>query len=137
MSTRQSVNVPVTLSTARRQLDQWRHRQHGRKRLPRELWSKAVVLAREHGINKTARTLGLKYDSLKKHLEGTASDAGDPVKAKPPEFLELLPGGLTSPSPECTIEWEDGHGGKIRMHVKGIGVPDLVSFARLFRSGPA
>jgi hypothetical protein len=25
----------------------------------------------------------------------------------------------------------------MRMHVKGIGVPDLVSFARLFRSDPA
>ncbi|MDO8942769.1 MAG: hypothetical protein Q7U75_06270 [Desulfobacterales bacterium] len=93
-------------------------------------------LARVHGINQTARTLGLKYDSLKKHLEGTASDAGDRTP-RPPDFLELLPGGLTSPSPECTIEWEDGHGGKMRMHVKGIGVPDLVSFARLFRSGPA
>jgi hypothetical protein len=95
-----------------------------------------VALAREHGINKTARILGLKYDSLKKHLEGTAPDTRDPGRAKP-DFIELLPGGLTSPSPECTIEWEDGRGGKMRMHVKGIGVPDLVSFARLFRSGPA
>lgn len=95
-----------------------------------------MALAREHGINQTARTLGLKYDSLKKHLDEAAPDAGDPGRAKP-DFIELLPGGLTSPSPECTIEWEDGNGGKIRMHVKGIGVPDLVSFARLFRSDPA
>ena len=136
MSTRQSANVPVTLSTARRQLDQWRRRQHGRKRLPQELWETAVGLAREHGINKTAHILGLKYDSLKKRVEGAAQDTRDPGRAKP-EFIELLPGGLTCPSPECLIEWEDGHGGKMRMHVKGIGVPDLVSFARLFRSGPA
>ena len=137
MSTRQPANVPRALSTARRQFEQWRRRQHGRKRLPKELWEKAVALAREHGINQTARTLGLKYDSLQKHLEGAASDAGDRGKPKPPDFLELLPGGLTSPSPECTIEWEDGSGGKRRLHVKGIGVPDLVSFARLFRSDPA
>jgi hypothetical protein len=136
MSTRQSANVPVTLSTARRQLDQWRRRQPGRKRLPQELWETAVGLAREHGINKTAHILGLKYDSLKKRVEGAAQDARDPGRAQP-EFIELLPGGLTCPSPECLIEWEDGHGGKMRMHVKGIGVPDLVSFARLFRSGPA
>jgi hypothetical protein len=95
-----------------------------------------VGLAREHGINQTARTLGLKYDSLQKHLDRAAPDTRDPGRAKP-DFIELLPGGLTAPSPECTIEWEDGHGGKMRMHVKGIGVPDLVSFARLFRSGPA
>jgi signal recognition particle subunit SEC65 len=126
----------VALSTTRRQFEQWRRRQHGRKRLPKELWEKAVALAREHGINQTARTLGLKYDSLQKHLDGAAPEAGDPGRAKP-DFIELLPGGLTSSSPECMIEWEDGSGGKMRMHVKGIGVPDLVSFARLFRSDPA
>ena len=137
MSTRQPAGVPVVLSTTRRQFEQWRRRQHGRKRLPKELWEKAVALAREHGINQTAHTLGLKYNSLKKHFDGATPDAGNRGKPKPPDFLELLPGGLTSPSPECTIEWEDGSCGKIRMHVKGIGVPDLVSFARLFRSGPA
>ena len=137
MSTRQPAGVPVALSALRRQLDHWRQGQPRRKRLPKELWEKAVALAREHGINQTAHTLGLKYNSLKKHLEGATPDAGDRGKPKPPDFLELLPGGLTSPSPECTIEWEDGNGGKMRMHVKGIGVPDLVSFARMFRSGAA
>ena len=136
MRRRQSVEVPRALELMRREIGQWRRRQSGRKRLPREFWAQAVALAREHGVNKTARTLGLKYDSLRKHLEGAAPDAGNPGRAKP-DFIELLPGGLTSSSPECTIEWEDGHGGKMRMHVKGIGVPDLVSFARLFRSGPA
>jgi len=33
-----------------------------------------VTLARKHGLNKTARALGLKYYSLKKHLEATAVD---------------------------------------------------------------
>jgi hypothetical protein len=136
MSTRQPAGVPVALSALHRQLDHWRHRQPRRKRLPEELWETAVALAREHGINQTARILGRKYDSLQKHLEGTAPDTRDPGRAKP-DFIELLPGGLTCPSPECTIEWEDGHGGKTRMHVKGIGVPDLVSFACLFRSGAA
>jgi hypothetical protein len=101
MSTRQPAGVPVALSITRRQFEQWRRRQHGRKRLPKELWETAVGLAREHGINQTARTLGLKYDSLKKHLEGTTPDTRDPGRAKP-DFIELLPGGLTSPSPECT-----------------------------------
>jgi hypothetical protein len=93
----------------------------------------AVALAREHGVHRTARTLGLKYESLQKHL-ATTTGGGDLGPGQPPDFLELLPGGRASPA--CTIEWEDGHGGKIRMHVQGIGVPDLVSFARLFRSGP-
>ena len=62
MSTIQPANIPVALSTARRQLDHWRSR-HRRKRarLPQELWQKAVALARQHGLNKTARALGLNY----------------------------------------------------------------------------
>jgi hypothetical protein len=96
-----------------------------------------VALARVHGIHPTVRTLGLRYASLKKHLEGVAPDAGDRGKLQPLDFLELVPSGLTSPSPACTIEWEDGCGGRIRMHVKGIGVPDLVSFVRLSRRGTA
>jgi hypothetical protein len=136
MSTRQPANVRTPLSIARRQLEQWRRRQQGRKRLPQELWAKAVALAQTYGLNKTARTLGLKYDSLKKHLEAAAPDAWDPGKAKP-DFIELLPGGLTPACTECTIEWEDGSGATMRMHVKGIGVADLVFLARGFRGGQA
>jgi hypothetical protein len=136
MSPRQSADVPVALSATRRQLEHWRHRQSGRKRLPQELWSKAVTLAREHGLNKTARTLGLKYDSLKKHLEAAPPGASGAGKT-PPEFMEFLPREMMPSSIECTIEWEEGNGGKIRMHVKGIGVPDLVSFARGLRDDRA
>jgi hypothetical protein len=104
--------------------------------LPQELWSKAVTLAREHGLNKTARTLGLKYDSLKKHLEATPPGASGAGRARP-EFMELLPREMMPSSIECTIELEDGGGVKMRMHVKGVGAPDLVSFARVFRDGRA
>jgi hypothetical protein len=43
----------------------------------------AVALAREHGVHRTARTLGLKYESLQKHL-ATTTGGGD-----------LGPGGLS------------------------------------------
>jgi len=136
MNARPPANVPRPLSLARRQLDQWRSRQQGRKRLPHELWSKAVALAREHGINKTARTLGLKYDSLKKHLEATPPGASGRGKARS-EFIELLPRAMMPSSLECLIEWEEGDGRKMRMQVKGLGVADLVSFARGLRDGRA
>lgn len=104
--------------------------------MPRELWSQAVALAQEHGINKTARTLGLKYESLKKHLEAASPGASGPGEAGP-EFLELLPREMM-PSPlECTIELEDSRGGKMRMHVKGASIADLASLARGFRDGQA
>ena len=136
MNPRLPANVPMPLSIARRQLDQWRNQQQGRKRLPQELWSKAVALAREHGLNKTARTLGLKYDSLRKHLEAAPPVVSDPGKARP-EFMELLPEAMIPSSLECTIEWEEGNGAKIRMHVKGASMTDLASFARGLRGGRA
>jgi hypothetical protein len=136
MNARAPTNVPTPLSLARRQLDQWRSRQSGRKRLPRELWSTAVALAREHGINKTARTLGLKYDSLRKHLEATPPGASG-LGTAGSEFLELLPRTMMPSSIECTIELEDGSGGKMRMHVQGASVADLVSLARGLRDGRA
>lgn len=140
MSTRPPANVPPSLSIARDQIGQWRSRQQGRKRLPRELWQKAVALAQAYGVNKTARTLGLKYDSLRKHLEVAAPDAGDPARAgvpTGPDFIELLPAALTSPCTECTIEWASPRGVTMRMHVKGIAVADLVVLAGGLRKGQA
>lgn len=136
MTARTPVKVPTPLCLARRQFDQWRKQQRGRKRLPREFWAKAVALAREHGINKTARVLGLKYDSLKKHLEATPPAASGPATAGP-EFLELLPRTMVPSSLECTIGLEDRRGGKMRMHVKGASIADLASFARGWRDGQA
>jgi len=134
MSTKRSTDVPAALSTARRQLDRWRSRQSGRKRLPQELWAKAVALAREHGINQTARALGLKYDSLKKRVERTVTE-GSGSEAARGAFLELLPRPTTASSIECTIEWEEPGGTTMRMHVKGATMADLASFAGGFRSG--
>ena len=141
MSVRPPARVPTSLSIARRQFERWRSRQPGRARFPETLWSKAVVLARHHGISKTARTLGLKYDSLKKRLAASGPDPEDlgqtGVPSGPGNFIEFLPGGLKRGCPECTIEWEDGSGAKLRMHVEGIGVPDLVVLAGRLWSGRA
>jgi len=135
MRRRQSIEVPRALELTRREIGQWRRRQSGRKRLPRELWAKAVALAREHGVNRTARTLGLKYASLRQHV-AAGSEQAAPLKAKP-DFVEVLPGTVLSTFPECTLEWEEGDAIKMRMHLKGIGVGDLVLFARAVRGGRA
>ena len=134
MSTREPANIPMALSRARRQFDRWRRRQRNKRaRLPEDLWQKAAALAHKHGLNKTARALGLKYDSLKKHLEATATDPSEPGGTQC-GFLELLPSPVTTPSIECTIELDDGGGTTIRMHVRGARMADLASFARGFRS---
>ena len=144
MSSRQPANIPIALSRARRQFDRWRSRQRNKRaRLPKELWRQATALAREHGLNKTACALGLKYYSLKKHLDETGASAGCltadelvPAKTKP-DFIELVPGAMTPGCVECTIEWADGSGATVRMHIMGAGLSELTSLAGVFRGGQA
>lgn len=136
MKRKPSAEIPVALATARRQFEQWRQQHPHPKRLPEELWEKAVVLARQHGINPTARVLGLNYDALKWRLQVRAGD----TSSSPPEmqeFLELVPGALAAPPVLCTIEWDDGHGATLRMHVQGATLPDLATFATRLRSNRA
>lgn len=137
MRTRQPASIPIALSTARHQFDHWRSQQpNKRARLPKELWSQAVALAKEHGLNKTACVLGLKYYSLKKHLDQTTDDDLMPAKTEP-VFIEFVPGVMTPGCVECMIEWVDGSDVTVRMHIKGAGLSELASVAGVFRSGQA
>ena len=136
MSTKHHTNIPIALSEARRQLDHWRSQQPTqRTRLPQALWRKAVVLAQEHGLNKTARALNVKYDSLRKHLHEAGAAEESSVKLQP-DFIELLPGTVTPCGVECMIEWAEGHNATARMHIKGAGLSELTALARVFRSEP-
>jgi hypothetical protein len=130
MKTRTKVPLPTALAKGRRRFDEFRRRHRPRAPVSKELWSLAVDLAREHGLKRTARALGLDYYSLKKRVDA----AGDP--GNKPEFIELLPAGFP-PGPECTIELEDAAGAKMRIHLKGADLPDLADMARVFRRGEA
>jgi len=135
MSTKQSPDIPIALSQARHQLDLWRSQQpNKRTRLPKEFWQQAVTLAKEHGLNTTARALNVKYYSLKKHFEQTDAAASVSPKTEP-HFIELMPGAITPGGVECTIEWGDGHHATVRMHIKGIGLSELTALAGVLRSG--
>ena len=135
MSTKHPTNIPIALSEARRQLDHWRSQQPTKRtRLPQELWRKAVILAQEHGLNKTARALNVKYDSLRKHLHEAGAAEESSVKPQP-DFIELLPGTITPGGVECMIEWVDGHNATVRMHIKGAGLSELTALAGVLRSG--
>ena len=42
-------------------------------------------------------------------------------------FVEILPGGMPAPRPECTIEVEDGSGAKMRIRLQGGDLPDVTA----------
>jgi hypothetical protein len=89
-----------------------------------------VKLADGHGLNRTASVLGLDYYSLKKRVEARKPDS----MSVPPAFIELSPPSLGA-SGECVVEFEDGAGASMRVHLRGCDVPDLVALGRSFWSG--
>lgn len=134
MRTRTSSTLPARLEGARRRFEAWRETCNGRSRIPESLWITAVKVAGAYGIHQTARALRLDYANLKKRLEAAAHKAHN--EERPPSFFELISPG-TGGLPECTVEFEGPRGGKLRIHLKGTGAPDLTALTRAFWSAEA
>ena len=135
MNARKTGDLPADLENARRRLAQWRQRHQAPRPLPEWLWAQAVKLAGRYGVSRTARALGVGYYSLKDRVEKETSSAaaGSPA-ASAATFLELAV-SPRSGAGECILEWEDAAGGKMRVHLKGVEVPDLVALSRSFWEG--
>jgi len=120
-------DLPAKLARGRERFEKWRSKRKTRSRLPEPLWSAAVELAREYGVNKTARALRLDYNCLKKRIECPVSGDGSPRTATP-QFLELLSGESNS-TVECTIECQSAGGSRIRIHLQGRELPELTALS--------
>jgi len=131
-----SPRVSSFLEATRRRMERWRQKRTPSTRIPEHLWTSAVELARECGLNRTARTLRLNYYSLKKRLEAAGLPGSLTPEARP-KFVELiasLPAPFTSLC-ECTIELEHPKGAKMRIQLKGAEVArDLEALTRTFWS---
>ena len=118
------------IEDVRLRLQSWRKtRQHG-ARIPENLWVLAVKLARVHRPATVAHALGLDYYGLKERIES----AGPSISQKEttaPAFVELISHEPTRFS-ECTLEIEDRHGSKMRVHLKSSETPDLGTISSAF-----
>ena len=146
MAGRRHREIPAPLARGRDRFEGWRRTRQVGTRIPDELWSLAVKLADHHGISRAASVLGLDYYSLKKRVaagnsgvtsvpsefvEGSAYS--DPASARP-AFIELSSSALQGVSSmgvsnECVVEFEDGAGARLRVHLRGSDAPDLVACA--------
>ena len=126
-------NTRYQSSTSSKQIDRlrmrfeaWRSRCQPRTRIPERLWESAVQVAKEYGLNKTAKTLRLDYYTLKQKLEISSG-----IQAPAPAFIELHSPtvGLIA---ECIIECENQNGAKMRIHIKGMEAPDLNALSSAF-----
>jgi hypothetical protein len=130
MVTRKTVNLPARLEGTRRRFERWRRTRTGHSRIPESLWVSAVKAARQYGLNRAARVLGLDYNALKKRVEATGSGSMSDRGAVA-TFVELAPSASGS-SYECILELEDPGGAQMRVHLKGVGAPDLAALSRSF-----
>ena len=121
---------PGSLARGRDRFEAWRRARKVGARIPDQLWALAVKLADAHGLSRTASTLKLDYHGLKKRVAAKTPDSASGRGA----FIELSAPSL-APSGECVVEFEDGSGASIRVHLRGCDAPDLVALGRSFWSG--
>jgi hypothetical protein len=148
MAIRSTREVPAELERTRRSFERWRQTRRERSPIPRRLWASAVKAAGKYGLSRTAQALRLDYYALKKRVAADACRNASDSKAVA-TFVELaspasdsmraaVSGGRSLPAsgdrPECILELEDPGGAKMRIHVKGVEMPDLVALSRTFWS---
>ncbi len=125
--------VPARLEALRRRFDRWRTTRKGHSPIPDPLWASAVKLAGVYGLCRTARTLGLDYNALKRRVASVGSDAA--CGAAPAMTFVELASAPQAGLPECIVELEDPHGAKMRIQIKGSQGPDVVTaVSRVFWS---
>jgi len=132
MGTKRTRDLPARLERLRQRFERWRGTHKTRSRIPELLWGSAVKMAGTYGLNQTARTLRLDYYALKKRVtEGAVAVHRVTKRGGKATFVELPPAVQTA-SGECVLEVENAGGAKMRMHLKGVAMPDLVALSRSF-----
>jgi hypothetical protein len=122
----QSKAPVISLEEVNGRFEEWRTIRRGKARIPAELWSAAVEVARKEGINRTARELHVAWDDLKRRMATT--DEAPRQRPDPPAFVELV-APQTQSVPECILEVEGRHG-KLRIQLKGASASDLATLSR-------
>lgn len=127
---RKPIEIPRRLAALRERFEHWRASRRRGERIPDKLWKSAVRLAEKYGAYKTARTLGLDYTSLKKRGSPSVPSQPRTKRSARADFVTLLP--TSSGLPECTVEIENVHGSKMRIHLRGADGTTLGALARSF-----
>jgi len=120
-----SETASISLEEARGRFEEWRSHRRGKARIPAELWSAAVEVARKEGINRTARELHVAWDDLKRRMATTGEVRRQPGS---PAFVELA-ATQTESVPECTLELE-GRRCKLRIQLRGASASYLATLSR-------
>ena len=144
MRSKRTQVVPAGLAAGRRRFERWRGTRTGHSRIPERLWTSAVKLAVTYGLCRTARTLKLDYNALKRRIESAGvsgpsalptsgpktrarsrSDAGKFAQPPAMTFVELPLERLGTP--ECIVELEHPRGAKMQIRLTGRQSSEVVT----------
>jgi len=113
------------LTAAAAAFARWRDTTPLGARIPETLWSRAVELARTHGVARVATALRLDYTRLKRRLTGQSEAAAPP----PAEFVAMtldLPAAGTG----CILALSDARGRALRIEWARPVASDVAAVAR-------
>jgi hypothetical protein len=127
--TRRKAAATADIEALRLRFERWRQTRKSKTNIPDGLWSAAVELARQYGINRTAAPLRLDGGKLKRLLLAAGRRSR---RLAPPRFVELpaptrVPAGWSVA--EYTLELE-GHNRKLRIQCKGASATELAALSR-------
>ncbi len=128
MARRKSGTRESQVEKARRKFVSWRGNRKARSRIPEELWTSAVVAARDVGINQACKALRLDYYALKRRV--VASSESPSVEASS-RFVEF-DSGVAPLLTEWAVEMDNGRGGRMRVAARSESGPDVVALSRAF-----
>lgn len=126
----------VQLSQLRRQIERWRGTRVKRSPMPPELWIAATELARELGVYRVARELGVGYESLKDR----AGARGEHGARQADAFVELAGASLLSAAPAAArseVELSDASGTTMVIRLATDQAVDVAGLLAAFRRMPA
>ena len=130
------------LEQLKQRFGRWREGRTGSERIPQELWSAAVAMAKQHRVYRVSRTLRLDYNGLKK-LVGPVVAAKRPARRTArraatvdTQFVELFaaPPAKACAACECTVELHNVRGAKMRVELNGAGLAGLERLCSSFWS---
>jgi hypothetical protein len=118
-----------------KRLAEWRRTHAVGARIPDWLWRWAAEVAAHSGVSRTATTLKLDYNGLRRRVAEETTPAPPLAKSRlAGGFLELDPGSIATCC-QCTIEFEKPCGSRLRIELRG-SAPDIESLSRSFWESP-
>jgi hypothetical protein len=122
--------IPRALGQLRDRFERWRE-QNGpgcRRRIPKEFWEGASVLARGHGVFKVARTLRLDYATLKQRA---GVHGHRPPRPRTSPFVELVMPDARAMS-DNLIELVNRQGARMTLRLHAPGSQTLRELTEVF-----